>query len=283
MRRLSEPGITSLTIAVAAACIGCMGCYNPDTPAGFEGYLRQGAIVGSARYYGSQSGPTSAGLSWLLTVDNVEFRWKTAEENFQVLSSDNLNLTFKSHIVIRPQPGSVKQIVEVYGGSDWYTRVLQQPFRNAVYEAVAGYKALDAKDRREVIADKVKTKFMAYLHGKPFEVQAIIVGTINLPDDVAKAQNIKITKETELAQKEFEISIAKKEAEVKVAEAQGIAESQKIINATLTPYYLQHEAIKTQEKLAASPNTTFIYIPSGPNGIPITGVTGPASLPHKSK
>jgi hypothetical protein len=52
-------------------------------------------------------------------------------------------------------------------------------------------------------------------------------------------------------------------------DAQGIAESQRIINATLTDRYLQHEAIQAQLQMANSPNHTTIYIPSGNNGIPL--------------
>ena len=63
--------------------------------------------------------------------------------------------------------------------------------------------------------------------------------------------------------------IAKREAQVRVEEAKGIAEAQRIINITLTPYYLQLEAINAQKKMASSPNHTTVYIPSGTNGIPL--------------
>jgi len=65
------------------------------------------------------------------------------------------------------------------------------------------------------------------------------------------------------------VEVEKQKAEIKITEAGGIAESQRIINATLTDKYLQHEAIQAQEKMADSPNHTTIYIPSGQNGIPL--------------
>ena len=75
----------------------------------------------------------------------------------------------------------------------------------------------------------------------------------------------------EIKIKQFEqlTEVEKQKAEIKIIEAKGIAEAQRIINATLTDKYLQHEAIKAQEKMAESPNHTTIYIPSGQNGIPI--------------
>jgi len=65
------------------------------------------------------------------------------------------------------------------------------------------------------------------------------------------------------------VEVEKQKAEVRRAEAIGIAEAQKTINATLTPLYIQHEAIQAQEKMVNSPNHTEIYIPSGANGVPI--------------
>ena len=46
-------------------------CYNPSTPAGFEGYVERGAIIGKRAFVEAQKGPTSTGLGWLLEVKNV--------------------------------------------------------------------------------------------------------------------------------------------------------------------------------------------------------------------
>lgn len=58
-------------------------------------------------------------------------------------------------------------------------------------------------------------------------------------------------------------------AQIRVEEAKGIAESQRIINSSLTGNYLQYLAIQAQEKMAGSQNHTQIYVPSGQNGIPL--------------
>jgi hypothetical protein len=257
-----------LGLALAAGG-GSFGCYNPQTPAGHEGYVTRGAIVGQRSFVGTQTGPTSTGLGWLLEVDNVDFRWRTYNEQFKVMSADNLALAFNAHLVVRPKPASVQEIVETYGGEDWYPRSVQEPFRNAVYEAVAGYKALEAKDKRETISADVTEKFKAFLSKKPFEVEKIVIGTIDLPDEVAKSQELKISKETEIERQEFEVKIAEKKKQIRVIEAEGIAEAQRIINTTLTPLYLQHEAIQAQQALSGSPNHTTVYIPVGTNGLPL--------------
>jgi hypothetical protein len=261
--------VVVLILAFPALIAAAYGFKNPYTPAGNEGYIKRGAIVGKVSYYGSQVGPNSTGIGWLLYVENIDFRWKTYNEGFMVMSADNLELRFNAHIVMRPKPGTVREIVEVYGSEQYYARTIAEPFRNAVYEAVAGYKALEAKDKREVIADTVRQKFGAYIKNKPFQVSSIVIGTINLPAQVAQSQEKKISKQTELEQKSFEIEIEKKKKEIRIIEAEGISEAQKIINITLTPQYLQHEAIQAQVTMAGSPNHTTVYIPVGTNGLPL--------------
>jgi hypothetical protein len=262
-------GLVVLLVTLGTLVTNCVGCYNPETPAGFEGYVQRGAVFGQTHYYGSQVGPVSTGLGWLLYVENVDTKWQTIDEPFEVQSADNLLLNFKAHITLRPQPGKVKDIVETYGGKDWYKRSIAQPFRNAVYDAVSKEKALDAKDKRNEIAAFINKRVKDLVANKPFQVQQVVVGAINLPKSVADAQNNKVTAETAISQKEFEIKSTQADAIKRIEEAKGIAEAQRIINASLTDKYLQHEAITAQREMANGENHTVVYIPSGSNGIPL--------------
>jgi hypothetical protein len=65
-----------------------------------------------------------------------------------------------------------------------------------------------------------------------------------------------------------QIAATKAQAEQKYQEAIGIKRAQVEINKTLTPLYVQHEAIEAQLKMADSPNHTIIWAPSGSNGVP---------------
>ena len=96
-----------------------------------------------------------------------------------------------------------------------------------------------------------------------------VVGNIDYPKVVTEEVEKKLAAKQLLDEKETQREIAKKDAEIRIEEAKGIAEAQRIINSTLTENYLQHEAINAQLKMAASPNHTTVYIPSGENGIPL--------------
>ena len=100
-------------------------------------------------------------------------------------------------------------------------------------------------------------------------IERIIPPPLSSPESVARAVEAKLAAKQLLEEKETQKQIAQRDAEIRIEEAKGIAEAQKIINATLTPNYLQHEAIQAQAAMAASPNHTTVYIPVGNNGLPL--------------
>jgi len=118
-----------------------------------------------------------------------------------------------------------------------------------------------------------RKKLSGYLKDTPFQLISVVVGDINYPKVVSDAMEKKLAAQQLLEEKETQKEIMKKDAEIRIEEARGIAEAQKIINATLTPNYLQHEAIQAQLKMAESPNHTTVYIPVGTNGIPLIETT----------
>jgi len=44
---------------------------------------------------------------------------------------------------------------------------------------------------------------------------------------------------------------------------------QQIIDAGLTPLYLQYKALELQDKLSSSTNAKFFFVPIGKDGLPI--------------
>lgn len=99
----------------------------------------------------------------------------------------------------------------------------------------------------------------------------------------ANAENQIHINNLQIQQTEQLVQVEKQQAQIRVEEAKGISESQKIINATLTDRYLQHEAINAQLKMAGSPNHTQVYIPTGTNGIPLVHTTNPTSDESKDE
>lgn len=246
-------------------------CTNPSTPAGHEGYVfEQPRLLGAGGYRDTLKGPTNYGFSfWRNQVINIDMRPNTYTENFKILARDDLNIQFNFHAILSIRSGTVQQVVESYGGEQWYNRYVRETFRTYVRDAVQRHDSRELKSQRENIAAEVSTKLREYLAGTPFSLTKVVIGNINYPDIVARAVEKRLAAQQLLSEKETQKAIARKDAEIRIEEAKGIAEAQRIINATLTANYLQHEAINAQLKMAESPNHTTVYIPVGTNGIPL--------------
>ncbi len=258
-------------VALIGTAFALSSCTNPHSPAGHEGFVFEDPrIFGKGGHRGVVSGPGNYGVSlWRNKIINIDIRPSTYTEQFQILAKDDLNISFNFHAVISVNKGKVVDVVQNYGAEKWYHRFVREPFRTFVRDSVQQYTSRDIKSTREIIAGNVQDRLSQHLKGSPFKLVSLVVGDINYPAIVAQAVEKKLAAQQLLEEKTVQKEIAQKDAEIKVEEAKGIAQAQEIINQTLTTNYLQHEAIKAQEKMAGSPNHTTVYIPVGTNGIPI--------------
>ncbi len=247
------------------------GCTNPHTPAGHEGYVKeQPRTWGTGGFQASMIGPKNYGVSiWNNVVDNVDFRPQTYSEKFNILTTDDLNVSFKYNVIIKIKPGTIKEVVEKYAGIDSYKRYIKEPLRSIVRTEVQALESSEVKEKRATISTNTVTSIKSYLKDTPFIVLKGAVGNIDYPEVVTTAVEKKLAAKQLLDEKATQKQIATEDAAIRIEEARGIAEAQRIINTTLTTNYLQHEAFNAQLKMADSPNHTTVYIPSAANGIPL--------------
>jgi regulator of protease activity HflC (stomatin/prohibitin superfamily) len=264
-------------LAPLTLILATMACSNPYTPAGHEGYVyERPRVVGRGGFQGVLAGPGNFGVSpFRNEVINIDVRPNTYTEAFQILAKDDLNVSFQVHAVLSVERGRVEQVVLEYGSGEWYDRFAKEPFRTLVRKSVQTHDSRSIKTLREDIAEEVRSELSSYLSPTPFRVVSLVVGNIDYPDVVAKAVEKKLASLQLLEEKETQKEIAKRDAEIRVEEAKGIATAQRIINETLTPNYLQHEAIGAQLKMADAPNHTTVYIPVGNNGLPLVHTPSP--------
>jgi regulator of protease activity HflC (stomatin/prohibitin superfamily) len=273
------------------AVLAFVGCGNVETPAGYVGYVTQGAILGRGRFYALQTGPTSSGLGWLLHVINVSVTPYTYTEDFNgdnsVLSRDNLRVSFRVHLLWRVDTERVKDLVEHYTTLDQgkqseevvrvaYNNFLREPLRTYARDEVQKLNGLEIKDRITEIGDLIAKRMSTLTRDTPFDVISAVVGNIQYPQEVANAVSEKMAATQVLERKQTEIEIERRDAQKRVVQAEGIAKAMEIINQRLSSQYLQHEAIEAQKAMVGSPNHTTVYLPVGPMGVPLVGTLAPA-------
>lgn len=266
-------------------------CSNPSTPAGYIGYVTKGAWFGHDRFYEMQTGPTSTGIGWLLSVQNISITPYTYHEPMSILSKDNLKVSFQTHIVwrVKLEQEQVKIFVEKYSTLEKdeknpnkivetaYNNFLKEPLRTATRNEVQALDALELKAKIVEIGTNIETKIKNWAANTPFDIMSVVVGDIQYPNEVADAVAKKMATTQVLEQKTTEIQIAERDAQKRIKDAEGVAKAMEIINQRLTAQYLQHEAIEAQKAMVGSPNHTTIYIPVGNNGVPLVGTFNPAT------
>ena len=267
---------------IAMLALGCAACTNPQTPAGSIGYVIKNPYTMPTHFYGLQTGPTSSGLGWRLFVTNIPITPLTSTEDFYgqtaVLAKDNLKIEFRAHLIWKVDPDQVKPFVEKYSGvatddplNAAYANYIKEPFRTYTRDEVQKYNDLDIKDNITTIGASVQNRVRQLVKDGPFIVISVVIGNIQYPSTVAESVAAKLAATQVLEQTSIEIQTAKAKAQIREADAEGIAKAMDTINAKLTPLYVQYEAIQAQAKMVNSPNHSTIYIPVGPNGVPLVG------------
>lgn len=90
-----------------------------------------------------------------------------------------------------------------------------------------------------------------------------------------KANNQVRLNEIEIAQQQQRVKIEQQKAQIRFEKSKGIREAQDEIAKTLTPLYVQFEMTEALKEIALSgKNSSVIYIPTGPNGLPVTATEG---------
>jgi hypothetical protein len=273
-------------LALAALTFGgwMMLTNNVVTEAGYVDYVTEGAIFGKAEFHDLQVGPTSSGRVWLASVKNVSITPYTFNEDFDqdraILSKDNIKVEFSVHVTWHIDPDQVRSFVEHFStindgdSSDKivqtaYDNFIKENFRTYARDEVQKQNAMDIKDQMTPTADAIMARMQKLTEGTPYVITSIVIGNIQYPAVVADATAKKLAKTQELEQKESELAIAEKDKEIRIKQAEGIAAAMDIIQAKLTPFYIQHEAIEAQKAMVDSPNHSVIYIPVGNNGVPL--------------
>jgi regulator of protease activity HflC (stomatin/prohibitin superfamily) len=113
--------------------------------------------------------------------------------------------------------------------------------------------------------------FMRAPKGKlPFiDVDEVLVRDVTLPPTIKDAIERKLRQEQESLEYEFRLEKADKEAQKVRIEAQGKADANRILSASLNSMILQDKGIEATLQLSQSPNAKVVIIGSGKDGMPI--------------
>lgn len=198
-----------------------------------------------------------------------EVRQQEALEKMNVLSSNGLDIKLEASVWFQPKYEDLgklhKEKSEMYKD-----RVLLPAIRSAARSVVGRYTPEQLySTKRDAIQQEIYEETRKIVDDQYIQLNEVLVRDVTLPPTIKDAIERKLKQEQESLEYEFRLVTAQKEAERQIIEAQGKADANKILSASLTDKILQDKGIEATVKLSESNNSKVIVIGSGDSGMPI--------------
>jgi len=188
----------------------------------------------------------------------VPIRTENIEVKLDLPSKEGLNVTADISILYHVEK---KKATEIIGkiGMDYESTVIMPVFRASAADVTAKYMAKDMHTgNRFEIESAIKDQMMKIIGNRGFEIESVLMKSIQLPIGLYKAIEEKLEAEQDAQRMEFILLKEKQEASRRTIEAEGIRDANKIISEGLTPQIIQYKTIEAYRELSKSPNAKLI-------------------------
>ena len=198
-----------------------------------------------------------------------EVRRQEIFEKMKVLSSNGLDIQLDASAWYKPDVNNLGKLHQEIG-DNYLQRIILPTIRSAARSVVGRYTPEQLySSKRDAIQREIFEETKKIVDDQYIVLDEILVRDVTLPPTIKDAIERKLKQEQESLEYEFRLVTAEKEAERQRIEAQGKADANKILSASLTDKILQDKGIEATNKLAESPNSKVVVIGSGESGMPI--------------
>lgn len=189
-------------------------------------------------------------------------------EKMTVLSSNGLEITVDVSIWYQPVFSSLGHLHQEKG-QEYVKEVVMPSIRSATRSVIGRYTPEEIySSKRDAIQSEIFEETKLILDQQYVQLNAVLVRDIMLPPTIKTAIENKLKQEQASLEYEFKLQKEKKEAErIKIA-AEGKAEANKILNASLTTNILKEKGIEATLELAKSPNSKIVVVGNS-DGLPL--------------
>ena len=198
-----------------------------------------------------------------------EVRQQEVFEKMKVLSSNGLDIQLDASAWFQPDYASLGKLHQEKS-EQYINRILLPAIRSAARSVVGRYTPEQLySSKRDAIQIEIFEETKNIVQDQYIQLNEILIRDVTLPPTIKEAIERKLKQEQESLEYEFRLVTASKEAEKVRIEAQGKADANKILSASLTDKILQDKGIDATLKLSQSPNSKVVIIGSGDTGMPI--------------
>lgn len=198
-----------------------------------------------------------------------EVRQQEILDKMSVLSSNGLDIKLEASVWFQPAYENLGKLHQEKG-EHYKERILLPAIRSAARSVVGRYTPEQLySSKRDAIQQEIFEETQKFVKDQYIQLNEVLVRDVTLPATIKDAIERKLRQEQESLEYEFRLVTASKEAEKVIIEAQGKADANRILSASLTDKILQDKGIEATVKLSESSNSKIIIIGSGDSGLPI--------------
>ncbi len=191
------------------------------------------------------------------------------EREMSVLSSNGLEIKLDASVLYQATTETVAKLHQTRG-EDYLQSVIIPAIRSATRSVVGRYTPEQLySTKRDAIQNEIYEETKKILEPQFIQLNSVLVRDVTLPPTIKEAIERKLKQEQESLEYEFRLVTAEKEAEKVRIEAQGKADANRILSASLTDKILQDKGIDATLKLSESPNTKVVIVGSSKDGLPL--------------
>jgi len=216
--------------------------------------------------------PMGEGFHFIFPWNKVfiyEVRQQEVFEKMNVLSSNGLDIKLEASAWFQPKYEDLGKLHQEKSEA-YKQRILLPAIRSAARSVVGRYTPEQLySTKRDAIQQEIYVETKKVVEDQYIQLNAVLVRDVTLPVPIKEAIERKLRQEQESLEYEFRLVTAAKEAEKQVIEAQGKADANRILAASLTPNILRDKGIEATLILAQSPNTKIVVVGSGKDGLPL--------------
>ena len=192
------------------------------------------------------------------TFVRVPVRTINVEQTLLLPSKEGLTIVAEVSVLYNIDKEMAPVIIRDIG-KNFERNLLVNTLRSSSANISAEYFAKDMHSlKRNEIERSIQDNMNRVLREKGFDIQAVLMKSINLPTRLSSAIEDKLRAEQQFQEMEFIVQREIKEADRKRAEAEGIRDAQATINEGLTPLLIQYQSIEAFRELSRSQNAKII-------------------------
>jgi len=249
--------------AMLALLAGSSGCATVGP--GQVGVLWQASGGTQAQTYGEG---VHAIAPWN-DLSVYDLRSMSHDEVLDVIAVNGLGIKLDASVRYHLNPNEVVALQREIG-PEYYPKILEPVLRSEARRVFGRYTPEEIySTKREIVEREIREGLTAKIEGKHIVLEAILIRDVQLPEAIRRAIDQKLAAEQEVLKMKYVLEVSKAAADEKRIDAQGVADYNHTIAASLSQPILEFERIQQLNKLAASPNAKTVVIGERQSGTPL--------------